>query len=122
MNWKMTAKTILIQLHHKIATFEALSKHLVLAIQDFLLDYLRSQFQFSHLADARQGDPMHIHSYEMSRQKDGSYMLGLESRLSTDSAGIATCLGLQADANIELKRILDQLESKISKTTLLTVG
>ena len=39
MNWKMTAKTILVQLHHKIQTFEALNKHLVLVIQDFLLEY-----------------------------------------------------------------------------------
>jgi len=30
MNWKMTAKTILVQLHHKIDTFEYLNKHLVL--------------------------------------------------------------------------------------------
>lgn len=30
MNWKMTAKTILVQLHHKIETFEHLNKHLVL--------------------------------------------------------------------------------------------
>ena len=52
MNWKMTAKTILIQLHHKIQTFEAINKHLTLVIQDFLLEYLRSQFQFSHLNDA----------------------------------------------------------------------
>jgi len=30
INWKMTAKTTLVQLHHKIETFEALGKHLVL--------------------------------------------------------------------------------------------
>ena len=29
MNWKMTAKTILVQLHHKIETFESINKHLV---------------------------------------------------------------------------------------------
>jgi hypothetical protein len=32
MNWKMTAKTILVQLHHKLETFEHLGKHLVLVI------------------------------------------------------------------------------------------
>jgi hypothetical protein len=32
MNWKMTAKTILVQLHHKIQTFEEANKHLVLMI------------------------------------------------------------------------------------------
>lgn len=41
MNWKMTAKTILVQLHHKINTFESLNKHLVLVSQDCLLDYIK---------------------------------------------------------------------------------
>lgn len=36
INWKMTAKTTLVQLHHKISTFEHLSKHLVLVMQDCL--------------------------------------------------------------------------------------
>jgi hypothetical protein len=118
MNWKMTAKTTLIQLHHKVRTFEDLGKHLVLVIQDRLLDYLRGQFQFSHLKAARTGHPMHFHSYEIGRQSGGSYRLALHERLSTDSAGIATCLGLQADSNVELGRIIQQLEAKISETTL----
>jgi hypothetical protein len=36
LNWKMTAKTILVQLHHKIQTFEHVGKHLVLVHQDHL--------------------------------------------------------------------------------------
>lgn len=28
MNWKMTAKTILVQLHHKVQTFQEIDKHL----------------------------------------------------------------------------------------------
>ena len=35
MNWKMTLKTILIQMHHKSETFENLNKHLVLIIQNY---------------------------------------------------------------------------------------
>ena len=121
MNWKMTAKTILVQLHHKIQTFEAIHKHLTLVIQDFLLEYLRSQFQFSHLNEARRGDAMQIHAYRMNRDKDGSYSLQLGSRLSTDSKGIATCLGLQANANVELEQVVQQLEAKISRQTLFTL-
>ncbi|MGO8902902.1 MAG: hypothetical protein ACLQU5_31865 [Isosphaeraceae bacterium] len=49
LNWKMTAKTILVQLHHKISTFEHLSKHLVLVLQDHLMAYMRSELSFSHL-------------------------------------------------------------------------
>ncbi len=38
MNWKMTAKTTLMQLHHEAQTFEHLNKHLVLVIQDHFLE------------------------------------------------------------------------------------
>jgi hypothetical protein len=122
MNWKMTAKTILIQLHHKVQTFEAINKHLVLVIQDFLLEYLRKEFQFSHLKNARMGDPMNLHAYGMAVQKNQSYRLDLASRFSTDSDGIAVCLGLQAETKVELGKILDQIESKISKDTLFRLG
>ena len=122
MNWKMTAKTILVQLHHKIQTFEALNKHLVLVIQDFLLEYLRENFQFSHVGDVRLGDPMQIHSYSMNRKGERLYSLRLDSRLSTDSTGIATSLGLQAEANIDLEQIVQRLETKISRHTLFTLG
>lgn len=122
MNWKMTAKTILLQLHHKVQTFEAINKHLVLVIQDSLLDYFRKEFQFSHLADARIGDPMHLHAYGMSIQKDLTYRINLTSRLSTDSEGIAVCLGLQAEAKVELAKIVQQIEARISDDTLLRLG
>lgn len=32
MNWKMTAKTILVQMHHKVKTFEHINKKLVLVV------------------------------------------------------------------------------------------
>ena len=117
MNWKMTAKTILVQLHHKIQTFETLNKRLVLVIQDFFLDYLRDQFRFSHLRNARQGDPMQLHSYRMAKQPNNAYKLELADRISTDSEGIAKCLGLQAETKIELEEIIEQLESKLSEQT-----
>ena len=122
MNWKMTAKTILIQLHHKIQTFEHINKHLVLVVQDHLLSYLQKEFQFSHMKEARVGDPMHIHSYAMKKTKGRAYRLDLGSRLSTDTEGIARSLGLQAEANMELETIIKQLESKISAETLFTIG
>jgi len=122
MNWKMTAKTILIQLHHKVETLEAIDKHLVLVIQDFLLQYLQDQFQFAHVTSARLGDSMHIHAYQMAEQGHGGHRLQLATRLSTDSSGIATCLGLQAETKVELQKIVEQLEAKISKDTLFTIG
>lgn len=121
MNWKMTAKTILIQLHHKIETFESINKKLVLVIQDCFLDYIQREFSFSHVShQAQLGDSMHIHSYRMTTQSNQLLRLALDSRLSTDVEGIARCLGLQAEANVELEQIVKTLESKLSVNTLFT--
>ncbi len=120
MNWKMTAKTILVQLHHKIQTFEHCGKHLALVIQDYLLDYMRSEFCFDHLESARIGDPMHIHAYKL-QESGGGLRLELHERASTDSVGIAKCLGLQAEAKVELETIVRELEKKVSAATLLSI-
>lgn len=120
LNWKMTAKTILVQLHHKVETFQSLSKHLVLVLQDQLLDYMKREFTFSHLEEARLGDPMHFHAYSLTRSEEG-WRLGLADRLSTDSDGIAECLGLQADRHVAIEEILSQLDAKISNHTRLNL-
>jgi hypothetical protein len=120
MNWKMTAKTILVQLHHKVETFQGINKHLALVIQDCLLDYMRREFNFGHLQAARLGDPMHIHAYGLGRD-GGGFRLGLRDRLSTDTKGISACLGLQVSPNMELEEVVKLLEAKISDKTLLTL-
>jgi hypothetical protein len=121
INWKMTAKTILVQLNHKIETFDHLSKHLVLVLQDRLLSYMQREFAFDHIQGVRDGDPMHFHAYEL-RKEASAYTLKLKERLSTDAPGIAACLGLQVDAKVELTTILQQIEGKLPQSTLLTVG
>jgi len=119
MNWKMTAKTILVQMHHKIQTFEHVNKKLVLIIQDKLLNYMSSEFNFDHLHfPARLGDSMHLHAYRMDLQFDKSYKLMMQARLSTDADGIGLCLGLQTDARIDLDHIIQALQTKISASTL----
>jgi hypothetical protein len=122
MNWKMTAKTILVQLHHKIRTFEHVNKHLVLAIQDSLLEYMRKEFEFGHLNQARIGDPMHVHSYRMSKQESATFHLDLDSRWSTDTNGIGICLGLKAEPKVELQDLIALLEAKISHETLFVLN
>jgi hypothetical protein len=121
MNWKMTAKTILMQLNHKVATFDHLGKRLVLVLQDRLLDYMRGEFCFDHIDGVRDGDAMHLHSYEL-RPDSSDYRLRLKERISTDPAGIAACLGLQADPRLELQGLLQQIQDKLPQSTLLTVG
>ena len=119
MNWKMTAKTILVQMHHKIQTFEHVNKKLVLVTQDKLLTYMTKEFNFGHLSNPPTvGESMHFHAYRMTAQPDHSFRLTLQSRLSTDTAGIARCLGLQAEARVELEEIIKALQAKISPSTL----
>jgi hypothetical protein len=122
MNWKMTAKTILVQMHHKIHTFEHVHKKLVLVLQDKLLNYMSHEFRFDHLhSPASIGDSMHLHAYRMDVQTDKSYKLVMQSRLSTDADGIGLCLGLQAEARIELVQIIQALQAKISGSTLFVL-
>ena len=121
MNWKMTAKTILVQLHHKVRTFENLNKHLVLVIQDQFLAYMEREFRFDHLTIARNSDPMHFHSYSLAKKAEGHRMT-LAERFSTDTEGIALCMGLQAEANVGLAEIAAAIESKISEATLFKIS
>lgn len=118
MNWKMTAKTILVQLHHKVETFEGIHKHFVLVVQDHLLSYMSREFSFGHLNAARIGDPMHLHAYALTAA-GLQFSLELRERLSTDTAGIAQCLGLQASPNLALEEFVEMLESRLSADTLL---
>lgn len=120
MNWKMTAKTILVQMHHKVNTFEHVNRKLVLIIQDMLLEYMKSEFYFGHLSEpGLSGDTMHFHAYSLDEAEDQSLSLDLVSRLSTDADGVSRALGLQAEARVELEEIIQRLERKISKATLL---
>lgn len=121
MNWKMTAKTILVQMHHKVQTFEHVHKKLVLIIQDELLAYMSREFNFDHLrSPASIGDPMHLHAYKTDQTKTGGLKLKMASRLSTDADGIGICLGLQAEARVELEQIISALQAKISPETLFS--
>lgn len=119
MNWKMTAKTILVQMHHKVQTFEHVNRKLVLVVQDKFLSYMTGEFKFDHVTNpAAVGDALHLHSYRMARSDTGNFRLSLAARLSTDADGIATCLGLQAEARVELEQIIATLQAKISPATL----
>ncbi len=119
MNWKMTAKTILIQLHHKAETFQQWNKHLVLVVQDPLQAYMKSQFNFSGLHPAKLGDVMHFHSYAFRQTSDHDYRLSLDARESTDLQGLTTALGLQASPGVDFELILSRLQAKLTDKTLL---
>jgi hypothetical protein len=63
---------------------------------------------------------MHFHAYDLKQAKD-HYYLELKERKSTDSDGIATCLGQKADPKVELSEIIKTLEGNLSDDSLLTV-
>jgi hypothetical protein len=118
MNWKMTAKTTLMQMHHKVETFEHVNKKLVLVVQDKLLAYMSQQFSFGHLKNpSALGDAMHFHSYRLELQPDQALKLVMQSRLSTDAEGIGISLGLQVEGKVELDQILQVLQTKLSPAT-----
>lgn len=121
MNWKMTLKTILIQMHHKSETFEHLNKHLVLIIQKPLYEHMRTNFNFDGIDGVRLGDPVHIHSYDFG-QENNVLHLSLHTRVSTDSAGIANCLGLNAERKVELEDLIRILELKLIETNRLRIA
>jgi len=122
MNWKMTAKTILVQLHHKVETFEALNRRLVLVVQDRLVDYMSSEFNFGHLSNPpRLGDTLHMHGYHVDKGVE-NYQIQLGDRYSTDAAGVSLALELNASANVPLVDILKQLQAKVSPDTLLRLS
>lgn len=118
MNWKMTAKTILVQLHHKVQTFERINKHIVLAVQDVFMEYVQREFSFGHIQQANSRDPMQIHTYRLDQDElDGALLLQLSSRHSTDADGVAKAIGLQVDQKVEVEQLISILESKISEST-----
>ncbi len=122
MNWKMSAKTILVQLHHKVETFEGINKRLVLVVQEVFLEYMRKEFKFEHLNNARIGEAMHLHAYRFNQSMQGGFHLELANRYSADANGLARSLGLQINAKIELDEIIKLLEGKISRATLFPVA
>ena len=123
LNWKMSAKTILVQLHHKVRTFEEMGKHLVLVVQDHFLAYMQSEFQFAHINEALIGDAAQLHVYALEQATpDAACHLQLAVRLSTNANGIARSLGLQASHIMEIDEITKVILGKVSTETLLTLA
>lgn len=80
---------------------------------------MTKEFNFGHLANPPTiGDSMHFHAYRIAEHADKIYRLTLHSRLGTDAEGIARCLGLQAEARIEIDQIIKALQAKLSSSTL----
>jgi hypothetical protein len=64
---------------------------------------------------------MHFLAYSLKPTKEG-HRLDMAKRLSTDTAGIATRLGLQGEPKMELEVILRLIEQKITAQTIFSIN
>lgn len=87
---------------------------MVLVIQDILYDYMSQQFNFDHFHEPPEdNDSFRIHTYRMETGSQQEFRLTLQLRLGTDVAGVAQCLGLRAEARIELSTITQALTARL---------
>lgn len=114
INWKMSAKTILVQLHHKAATFEDLDKRLVLVLQTEFLEYIQREFDAAHLRTADPTDCVHFHPYQCV-ELNGAYSIILDKTLSTSVKGIDKLLKLGSDHSVSNADVIARLEQKMGQ-------
>jgi hypothetical protein len=87
VNWKMSAKTILVQLAHKAPIFEALGKKLVLVAQTEFINYIRREFDAAQLRNADASDPVIFHTYDCVNL-GGALSIVKRDAFSTSGAGV----------------------------------
>ncbi len=117
INWKMSAKTILIQMHHKSAAFEGLGKKLVLAVQSEFYDYMTKAFRTRQINEASEHDPIQFHVYDCVNLNN-RYALTLRLRKSTDVRGVEEMLGTRAPS-ISEEEVLDKIRAKLPQARRL---
>jgi len=120
INWKMSAKTILIQMHHKAEAFEALGKKLILVLQQPFFDYVSREFQTTHLQTAREEDSVHFHIYDCV-ELNRKFRLRFSSRKSTNTLGVERMLKLGQRAGITEQEVIQRIKAKLSRAIQLQV-
>ena len=80
-----------------------------------------SDFNFDGIEGVRLGDPVYVHSYNFE-EKEQQLNLSLHTHVSTDSEGIANCLGLNAESKVELQDLIRILEPKLIEANRLKIG
>ncbi|MFR5062006.1 MAG: hypothetical protein ACLTEK_03215 [Christensenellales bacterium] len=80
----------------------------------------KQHFSFDDIDGVRLNDPIHIHSYDFTAE-DGKLALSLSTRVSTDSIGIAKCLGLNAGKKVETENLIRTLEAKLTDLNRLLI-
>jgi len=120
INWKMSAKTILIQMHHKAESFETLGRKLVLVLQQQFFDYVSREFQAAHLQTARTEDSVHFHIYDCV-ELNRKFRLRLLDRKSTNVLGIERMLKLGKGTGISEQEVIQRIKAKLPSAIQLHV-
>jgi hypothetical protein len=114
----MSAKTILIQMHHKAGAFEALGKQLLLIVQRSFFDYMSREFRTKQLRDSDARDSIHFYVYDCV-QLGGALSLVLRERKSTDVRGIEEMLELGRATEITVEEVIERIRAKMSSARRL---
>jgi hypothetical protein len=122
INWKMSAKTILMQLHHEGPSFEALGKKLLLVAQDAFFDYIRREFRATQVHPAAAHDAVHVHTYNCVLLNRGLQVV-LDARWSTGVRGVEEMLSLGRSPKVSEEEIIRRIEARLSEGfQLVTAG
>jgi hypothetical protein len=114
INWKMSAKTILIQMAHKAPTFEALGKKLVLVIQTEFMAYMEREFRSGHLRIADSTDAVQFHSYDCVYLGNALSIVQGAAK-STSAQGVDQMLGLGKENLIAEEVMIAALKAKMHR-------
>ena len=112
INWKMSAKTILVQMHHKANVFEGLGRKLVLVIQREFFEYVTKVFRTRHLHEASENDSIHFHIYDCV-VLNNQFNISLVQRRSTDVRGIEEMLNLREATTISESEVIEKIRAKL---------
>ena len=114
INWKMSAKTILIQMAHKAPTFEALGKKLVLVVQTEFMTYMEREFRSGHLRSADSTDAVQFHSYDCVYLGNALSIVQGTAK-STSAQGVDQMLGLGKENLIAEEVMIAALKAKMHR-------
>ncbi len=101
INWKMTAKLVMIQTAHKSPIFEGWGKRYVRVLQDTLLNYMRDNFNFSGFHEEREEDFLRFYAYRVVESKR-RFKLELTEKISGDLEALSAAMSAKAAIGEEL--------------------
>jgi len=114
----MSAKTILVQMHHKALSFEQLRRKLVLVMQREFFDYISKEFQTGQLHQQNNQDSIHVHVYQVG-MVGSELQISLRDSRSTDVRGVEQMLNLGRKPPLAEQEVIDRIRAKMPQARRL---